>query len=416
MRFSLLLITLALLPLAMILHGWIFTEHQLPGLRAKALAALRENGIRAAVVDLRYLDLRVAGNAPDLDSLEKARAAVVQTGPVRLVADDLCIPASLNARLDGAKLSLEGWLPGEAHIHEVSQLLGKLRPDLTLDTSNLRPAVQVRWPEGEKGPLSAESSLMEPLLEKLRVACWIDLVQDEKGLRMKGMLPANGLKAALTAEFEKAGREELQESTHTQPAEFADAGTLLPLVKRFFATATPRRFWINDQGEPLLEAPATRTLESEWLALLRPVTGGKRVTLKLTYYPSTFHFPGYEPESPLPKAQGESLKQALAAQPMGFAPGSATLTAEQQARLAALTPLLLTAGPAARLIIGGHPDPEANVAEGKRLALARAEQVHSFLVEQGLPASDVKTMAFDAVPAGTAGAPAQIDSVEILLR
>ncbi len=414
MRFSLLLITLALLPLAMILHGWIFTEHQLPGLRAKALAALREHGIRAAVVDLRYLDLRVAGNAPDLDSLEKARAAVVQTGPVRLVADDLCIPASLNARLDGGKLRLEGWLPGEAHIHEVSQLLGKLRPDLILDTSKLRPAVQVRWPEGEKGPLSAESSLLEPILEKLRVACWIDLVQDEKGLRMKGMLPANGLKAALTTEFEKADWEELLESTHTQPVVFADAGMLMPLVKRFFATATPRRLWINDQGEPLLEAPATRTLESEWLALLRPVTGGRRVTLNLTYYPSMFHFPGYEPESPLPKAQGEALKQALSAQPVGFAPGSATLSAEQQARLAALTPLLLTAGPAARLIIGGHPAENADAA--KRLALARAEQVHSFLVEQGLPASDVKTMAFDAVPAGTAGAPAQIDSVEILLR
>lgn len=416
MRFSVVLITLALLPLAMILHGWIFTEKQLPHLRAHAMAALQENGIRAAVADLRYLDLRVAGNAADLASLEKARAALALLGPVRLVADELGIPANLRARLEGGTLFLEGWLPEADNIRQVQQLLRKLRPDLDLQTGGLKQDAQVRWPEGEKGPLTVDSQLLGPIIEKLRVAPWLEINSDSEEVAAKGILPANGLKAALMAHFPKVKMEELLESTHTLPADFSDPALLLPLVTRFFQGASPRRFSINDEGEPLLEAAATRTLESEWLALLRPVTGGKKVVLNLTFYPSEFHLPDYRPQSPLQANQVKILQEALAGQYIPFSSGSATLTPEQQARLAALTPLLLTAGPAARFVIGGHAAAGASSSQDQALALARAEQVHAFLIEQGLPASDVKTMAFDSVPAGTAGAPAQIDSVEILLR
>lgn len=416
MRFSVVLITLALLPLAMILHGWIFTEKQLPHLRTQALAALQENGIRAAVADLRYLDLRVAGNAADLASLEKARSALALLGPVRLVADELGIPASLRARLEGGTLFLEGWLPKADNLRQVQQLLSKLRPDLVLKAEGLQHDEQVRWPEGEKGPLTVDSQLLGPIIEKLRVAPWLEIIRDSKGLHSRGILPANGLKATLMAHFQNVKTDELLESMHTLPATFSDPALLMPLLTRFLEGSSPRRFLINDDGEPLLEAAATSSRESEWLALLRPVTGGKKVILNLTFYPSEFHLPDYRPQSPLQALQVATLQEALVGQYIPFSSGSATLTAEQQARLAALTPLLLTAGPAARFVIGGHSAPEATSSQDKALALARAEQVHAFLIEQGLPASDVKTMAFDSVPAGTAGAPAQIDSVEILLR
>lgn len=380
------------------------------------MAAMQENGIRAAVADLRYLDLRVAGNAADLASLEKARAALASLGPVRVVSDELGIPANLRARLEGGTLFLDGWLPEADNILQVQQLLRKLRPDLELQTGGLQHDAQVRWPEGEKGPLTVDSRLLGPIIEKLRVAPWLEMIRDPNGLMAKGILSANGLRAALVANFPEMKMEELLESTHTLSATFSDPALLLPLVTRFFQGASPRRILINDEGEPLLEAAATRTLESEWLALLRPVTGGKKVVLNLTFYPSEYHLPDYRPQSPLQVDQVTTLQEVLAGQYISFSPGSATLTAEQQTRLAALTPLLLTAGPAARFVIGGHAVPGENSSQDKALALARAEQVHAFLIEQGLPARDVKTMAFDSVPAGTAGAPAQIDSVEILLR
>lgn len=416
MRFSIILISLALLPLMMIVHGWIFTEQQLPRLREQALEALQKNGIRSAVADVRYLDLRIAGNAADVASLEKARSAVAALGPIRTVTDELSIPAGVRARLDGETLSLEGWLPDEANVREAVQLLGKLRPDLSLQTEGLKADTRVRWPEGEKGPLTVDSSLLLPIVEKLRVSPWLEIIRDTEGLHIQGLLSANGARSLLLSELKPEEAGDLLESTHTLPAAFADPAVLLPFVKGFFAHPTPRRFFINEEDGPLIEAPATRTLESEWLALLRPVTGGRRVTLNLTFYPSEFHFPHYQPGTPLAGEQLKTLSEALTGQLISFSERSTSLSSEEQARLAALTPLLLTAGPALRLVIGGHPDPDGNPVAEKNLARVRAEQVGSFLTEQGLPTSDVQTMAFDSVPAGTPGAPVQTRSVEILIR
>lgn len=416
MRFSIIFIALALLPMMMIAHGWIFTEQQLPHLREQALEALQENGIHSAVVDLRYLDLRIAGSGPDLQSLARARAAVMAIGPVRLIADELIIPASLRARLEGDKLTLEGWLPSESGLQNVTQLLAKLRPDLSLDMAALKTDPQVQWPEGEKEPLTKESRLLAPIVEKLRVTPWIEMVRDAQGLHVKGILPANGLRAALIATLSPVDAEELLESTHTQEVSFANEEAMIPFVQSFFKSSLPREFDIHESGEPTLIGVATLSQETEWLALLRPVTGGKKVTLKLTLYPSEWHFPRRPWESPLPEPTLRSLAETLDGLLIQFSASSTTLSSEEQARLAALTPALLTAGPALRLIIGGHPDPAGDSASEKQLAKARAEQVLSFLIEQGLPTSDVEVVAFDPVPTGTPGAPSSIHSVEIMLR
>lgn len=415
MRFSLLIITVAMLPLLMIAHGWIYTEKQMPGLREQALKILQSHRIRSAGVDVRYLDLRITGDAPDLESLEKARAAVSALGPLRLVADDLSIPASLRVDLVDQDLLLEGWLPEGAGLHEITQVLSKLRPDLKLKTDRLVTRPEVRWPDGEKGPLTRESSLLGPVLEKLRVMPWLEIVQEPDGLRITGILPANGLKSDLLAALNLQAEPALLESTHTQPALFAQPQALLPFVKRFFSAASPRRFSIRGQGEPMIEAPATRGLESEWLDLLRAVTGGKKVVSHLTFYPSEFHFPHYQPTSPLADGELEPLKKVLAGELFSFGPGSVTLNAEQQVRLAALTPILLKAGPALKLLIGGHPNPEGTPENEKRLAKARASAVYSYLVEQGLPTIDVQMAVFE-VTANTLATPAQQGAVEILIR
>lgn len=416
MRFSIFLIALALLPMMMIAHGWLYTEKQEPTLQAKALEVLKKNGIRSAVADLRYLDLRIAGNAADGAMLDSTRQAVLDLGPLRLVKDDLSIPATLHARQEQGVLELSGWLPEETSVQRITQLIAKLRPDLQVNTAAVKVHPRVSWPEGEAAPLTAESSLLTPIMEKLRVAPWLDIQRDTQGLQAAGVLPANGLRAAVVSVLKTAQTDKLVESTHTLPVEFAHEETLIPFLKRFFADDSPRRLAINDREGPLIEAPATRGLESEWLALLRPVTGGKRVEMRLTLYPSEYHFPGRKIQSPLPMEVISNLTATLKDALIIFSRGSTALSATEQARLAALTPALLSAGPALRLVIGGHPDPEGDLDTEKRLARARAEQVLSFLVEQGLPTSDVETLAFDPVPSNSPGAPLQTQSVEILLR
>jgi len=416
MRFSICLIALALLPMMIIAHGWFYAEKQQPGLQAAALEVLQTHGIKAAVADLRYLDLRIAGNAPDATSLEAAEQALTVFGPLRLTRSDLVIPAALHTQLQGATLTISGWLPKDARIQHVTQLLNKLRPDLTIQTEEVKSHPRVFWPEGEKAPLTVESRLLAPLVGNLRVTPWLDLRRDAQGLHAAGVLPATGLRGQLMKLLEPLQAEQLLESTHTMPATFTQDQDVIPLLEAFFAEPGPRHIRFEEGDGPLLEGSATRQLEAQWLALLRPVTGGKRVRSHLTFYPSVFHLPGRKLISPLPAKVASELAETLQETPISFSTGSATLSATEQARLAALTPALLAAGPAVKLVIGGHLDPGSASARDQSLALARARQVLSFLVEQGLPTSDVLTVAFDSVPPGSPGALAAPHTVEILLR
>lgn len=416
MRFFVLLISLALLPVLVILHGWIHTENHHPDLRRQVLAALEEHGIRSPVAHLNYLDLHISGDAPDPQALEKARAAVLAIKPLRLVKDELSIPPSLRANLANDTLTLEGWLPEEQNIHEATQLIRTLRPDLTVNTDALQSDAQVRWPKGENGPLTAKSLLLAPVLESLKVPAWLEIIQSPSGVKLSGLVPDNGLRADLIKLLKNADATDLAESPHTLPSVLSETHTLTAFVRAFFTTPAARSFSISKEGEPMIEAPATQTLETHWLSLLRPLTGEKKVITKLVFYPSEYHFPDYKPVSPISENQRQMLAATLSEQKVIFTPGSQSLTTQEQAKLAALTPTLLTAGPAIKLLIGGHPHPAGDPEAERRLALARAGEVHSFLIEQGLPASDVQTAAFDPVPPGTPGAPEIIPSVEILIR
>lgn len=416
MRFSIILIALALLPMMVIAHGWFFTEKQQPQLQRAALEKLRAGGIQAAVADLRYLDLRIAGNTASPEALDQATMAVSSIAPLRVIANELTIPASLSAEADETTLTIRGWLPDPADTRQLVQLLGKLRPDLALQTRDLKTDSRVRWPEGERPPLTAESQLLRPILSKLRVSPWLEVVRDSKGLHLRGILPANGSRSAVLSALQDRDDSGLLESLHTEPASFAGSEGLVAFLKSFFAEASPRRFFIDEENGPTIEAATTRTQEGSWLTLLRPVSGGKKVNLDLTLYPSEFHLPGREPTTPLPKEQLSILNETLAGHLIHFENNSAALSSEAQAQLAVLTPKLLTAGPVLRLVVGGHVAPDADAQTARRLAKARAETVLSFLVEQGLPTNDVQTMAFDPVPSGTPAAPGQSQSVEILIR
>ena len=99
-----------------------------------------------------------------------------------------------------------------------------------------------------------------------------------------------------------------------------------------------------------------------------------------------------------------------------FDAGSVLIPPQEQTRLALLAPTLLAAGPALGLVIGAHPDPAGAEKQEQDLGKARAEAVLSFLVLQGIPATETHAEVFESVPAGSPAAPAVTRSVELLIK
>lgn len=422
MRFTVVLFFIALLPVMMLAHWWDFEERQQPKLRAHVERILKESGIRAATVDLRYLDLSVTGDAPDVGAIQTARRQIQEIGALRLVNDGLSILAGLKAALKGETLALEGWLPETGSVGALRELLQAVRPDLQIDITGVHVSDLVRLPEGETLPLRADSPMLQPIVNAMHVPSGLDIARRDGRLIVTGMVPSEELRKEIIAAVNSGPHglpveaDRLRATRFALAAPFTEQEVIIPFLRSFYGTLAPGDFSVHADGNPRLSADATRTLESTWLTLLRPLTKGRRADMKLAYFPSRFHFPGRRLETVLPEDSLQTARDVLAGQYFIFAPGSAVLNAEEQARLASLVPALLTAGPALKLIVGGHPDPAGDLKAEATLSRRRAEQVVSFLIEQGTPAAEIQAVAFDPVPVDSRHAPSQVRSVEILIQ
>lgn len=424
MRLSLLFFMLILLPVATGVHAWLFCRDNLPALTQEAVARLKAAGVRNPVVDVRFFDIAVSGEAPDPAARQQALAAIRTLVPLRSQpgAERIHVLASLSARLDQNTLRLSGWFPDEDEIKDVRLLLADLRPDLVINTDELHSSPEVRWPEGLKPPLTAGSPLLKPIIDTLRVPAELHIRAKDDAIVLSGLLPDPGLKEELVAALaEVAGARvvdptALKASPHVLPAAFAKPERLTAFVNSFFSLPPPRSFDILSDGIPHLKGMATRQLESVWLALLRPVTGAAKVDAQFTLVPSLYHFPGYQVQSQLPPATLAPLRETLRGCTVVFDAGSARIPPQEQTRLATLAPTLLAAGPRVGLIIGAHPDPAGPENVEKNLGQARADAVLSFLVEQGVPSAEIHAVVFDPVPAGSPAAPASPRSVELLIK
>ena len=425
MRLSLIFLMLILLPVATGLHAWLFANDEMPKLTEQALQRLREAGVRDPVVNLEFLDISVSGEAESPEAVAQALQAIRALGPLRLRDGGarLQVTARIKGVLEGDRLRISGWLPDDAGKQTVEKVVGDLRPDLKLDTSALMTASEVRWPEGLKPPLTADSAILKPLLEKLRVPAELHMRAEGDTISISGLLPSSALKEELVSALtEVAGSRVvdpsgLQASTHVMEAPFAKVEALAALARSFFKEPPPRTFDIDQSGTPRLKGTATRQLEGEWLALLRPLTGAAKVDAQLTLLPSMLHAPGYVRQSALPAETLTKVDEALRlANPITFEAGTARLMPEEQAKLASLAPALLSAGPALSLVIGAHSDPTGQPAAEKAVGKARAEAVLSFLIEQGVPSSDISATVFDSVPAGSPQAAPAPRCVEILIK
>ncbi|MDZ4403570.1 hypothetical protein [Prosthecobacter sp.] len=424
MRLSLIFFMLILLPVATGVHAWLFCRDNLPALTQEAMARLTAAGVRDPVVDVRFFDIAVSGEAPDPAARQKALASIRSLVPLRLQpgADRIHVVAGLQAKLDKDTLLLSGWLPEGDEVQNVSRLLAELRPDLVVRTDELRTAPEVRWPEGVKPPLTANSGLLKSIIDTLRVPAELHISAKADAIALTGLLPDTALKEELVAALaEVAGARvvdpaALKASPHVLPAAFVKPELLAAFVRSFFSMPPPRSFDIGEDGIPHLVGVATRQMESAWLGLLRPVTGAVKVDARFTLVPSIYHFPGYEVQSKLPPTTLDPLREALRGCVIAFDAGSARIPPLEQTKLATLAPTLLAAGPALGLVIGAHPDPAGPESVERDIGKARAEAVMSFLIDQGAPAADVSAVVFDPVPAGSPSAPASPRSVELLIK
>jgi len=424
MRLSLIFLMLVLLPVAAGLHAWLFCRENLPRMTEEAITRLQEAGVHDPVVDVRFFDIAVAGEAADPPSRERALAAIRELRPLRLLpgAERIHVVANVKAAVQGDVLKVQGWLPEGGEAAALTELLAGLRPDLKVDTVELMSAPEVRWPEGFKPPLTAGSPLLKPIVEKLRVPAELRIESTQEAIVLRGLLPEDAVKHEVVAALaEVAGAREvdpsaLKASPHVLAAPFAVREHLAVFVREFFQSPSPRSFAIGADGVPHIAGAATRQMESRWLSLLRPVTGGVRVEARLTLEPSEFHFPGRQIQSALPEEQMEPLRAALKGFFIGFEPNSMRISPEEQTRLAELVPVLLVGGPGLRLVIGAHPDPAGSVAAENAIGKARAEAVLSFLIDQGVPSSDISAIVFDAVPVGSPNSPPLPRIVEILVK
>jgi outer membrane protein OmpA-like peptidoglycan-associated protein len=423
MRLSLFFLMVILLPVAAVAHAYYIAFHRLPLLRQEVLDILGRAEVQSPKVDLAFLDIDIAGEAPSPEAHRQVVESIRRIGPLRLKpgADRLHVNASVKSSLHDKRLRLTGWLPERKDVQKLQTILSELRPDLTIDITDLQHAPEVRWPADFKPPLDAANPFLGPILDHLRIPAELKVEFVDGTLRLTGMLPAGGIKeeiiAALSGDSDASEIDPsaLRASPHVKAAPFAKKKALAAFLASFFAAPPPRSFEIKDQGRPRLTGIATRKLESEWLTLLRPVTGAAQVDSQLVLLPSLYHQPGYQPKSPLAPAIIEQLRDVLQGMTISFESGT-SIPPLDQTKLAALAPSLLAAGPALGLIIGGHPDPLGDTAREHAMAKDRAEAVLSFLIEQGVPSADITAVAFEPVPPGSSAAPAVPRSVEILVK
>jgi len=419
MRFSIILIALALLPVMLLAHTWYYARKQMPLLHEQVLSILDRHHIQDVKVGLNHLDLSVSGKAagtPDMDAaLDELRAL----RPLRLMVQDITVPSALRADLAGDRLVVNGSLPLDADLDSLRARLSDWRPDLHVETGGVRRHPQVRWPEREAGHWDADGPLLAPLMPLLAVKARLEVVLHSGGLRATGILPDreshNAIRAALLASgggapVDAAG---LRASPLAQADGFAEGAPLAAFLRDFFDGPAPRRFYLETGSGPVIEADALPSDESAWLALLRPATGGRRVDMRLRFHPSPWHFPGRKTESGLPAETLASLRAVLEAETLRFDGPGGALDPAARTRLAGLVPELLAAGPGLLLVIGGHPEGAGMVAE--ETARQRARRVADLLIESGLPGTGVTTALFERMPSSHPAA-SHAGTVEILVR
>lgn len=419
MRFVLLLFSTLLVPAFIAGHWWFFETRQADGLMKTVSARLKEAGVQNVELSRKMLDLSVAGTVSGPEVLDRLDASLLTNTPFHLPPDQnrLVAAATLAAKVEGDTLKVSGWLPDVPVRDDVLKRFASIRPDLQLDGGSLEVSNRVSLVDAATGEPRPVEAWIAPLMDGILAPATLSIQRQGHTIRITGLLPEGPLKKALVDAIEaspydwKVDADGLKTSPYVQDEPFDKPEPLAAFVKSYFDTPAPGSFELGPDGQPKLAGPATHALEAGWLQLLRAVTGPAKVHADFTYHTSIYQLPGGAIQSPLAPDFIDTLKKELAGTVIEFPRGSKIIQPEEATKLAALSSILLTAGPALRLVVGGHPDPNGLPGVEASIARLRAEAVLEFLLEMGIPTTHIEAIAFettdDASRAGT---------VEILIQ
>ncbi|MBL9114498.1 MAG: OmpA family protein [Verrucomicrobiaceae bacterium] len=425
MRSTIVLISLALLPVFIYWLRIDYAQNGMPALLSRAKRELEAAGLEQVDVQLNYLDARLSGFLQHPDSRDRAEKIVERLPGVRIPPGNnlITVAAALAYSIKDGQLILKGWLPNLDSQRAIEHMTQLFRPELKLESSAVRlsPYVELGRPvEMPEGPVP---SCFQKVLEDLRVPASLSIKRDGDRYILKGMLRSEETRKAVISAAAMSGWEldssGLRWNSHCGQAPFAAGNGLPRFVEALFSSPTPGEFEIDVRNGPRVSGYVTPGTEAVWLSLLRAVSGEAKVELDVTRVPSSFHFPDYKPTSTLPEGMAKPLVALLKKQSVYFKEGADTLEPSEAVKLGSLFAAVVAAGPEARFIIAGYGDEAMERGSSGRLRVRRVENVRNQLVRMGVPKDVLETSVFDAVrPPGPLSEDVRLGArkVELLLK
>jgi outer membrane protein OmpA-like peptidoglycan-associated protein len=412
MRLLVIVATLLLIPAYAVILEWVFEWHQKPKLEEQLRKWLQAEQLQSVRVSLNHFDATLTGVCPDPAARDKAER-IVQRLPVIRIRDGenkIEVPAKLTRLVsNGAdkELRIGGWVDSPRTRSELLDIVKRFRPDLEPVAADLRLSPHVVMGMPVTVPAGTMPSAVADFLETIRAPSSLSITADKRTLRVVGHLPSNELRAQVvnvlktTLEDWQVDASALNANEHVAAAAFAKAEALSAFLAEYYRTPMPGSFSITARNGPRMKAYATPSMVTRWLALLHDVSGSARVPLDdITYLPSVYHFPGYQPQSALAKGSmdASALRKLLAMQVVYFESGSANLVPTEAVKLGPIIYPITAAGVNARVIIagftdiGGEPNASKNV-----IGMLRATAVKKQLLRMGLSPDVLEVETFDAI-------------------
>ncbi len=181
-------------------------------------------------------------------------------------------------------------------------------------------------------------------------------------------------------------------------------------LRSYFAEPGNRSVELRGSGL-VMRGDATAGLRSDWLARASEVVDKGRILDEFTLQPTTYHFPGYRPQSLTDVVVLRQVERQLNANTVIFQAGSEELTSGNRDKVILTARAIITAGRQGRYVVGGHPARDGNATLNSQKARRRAEAVVKILVDHGVSAGQLEIIPFGISPGGN-----RDDQVEIVVR
>jgi outer membrane protein OmpA-like peptidoglycan-associated protein len=404
MRFTVLMLVLLLVLVAPFALDWDYSARLKPRLKQKAEQLLAQNGLPDISVDLNYFDARLTGRVAAPEQRVLAGQLVDAISPLRVPEwqNDIRVAPKIHGVVKGEEITLSGWVKDASVRADLLHWVKKFRPDLKIDSSALQ--VSQRVEHALRARIDGEQTWkpIVDLIDGIRVPPSFSIQRKGEGYAITGCVKTAELHDAMV----KAAQENpsgwpvdvthFTANTTVQSVAFAESMAMADFVRSFFRSPTPGELKMDLRSNPQLKAHATSVMESEWLALLRPITGAARVDMQLTRLPSLYHFPDYKYSSVIPEDMRGHIRTTLASYSVRFDLGSSDIKPEEDGKLRPLVPIMQAAGSQAKFIIAAYADPAGEPgAESQAIQRARAVNVYQRLLLLGADPAQLEMIVFD---------------------